>query len=148
TSNLTGTNKTTALSLLNRSLAFVDLVLNARTLSENELQSFTRSVGKDALTNVDLAMKAYLDDLHRLVDKQLQTLSPTEVGRLHVIVFGSHMAQKDNAEVQFFEKYLGEPSEGMKIVFCDESMTDDKALDLLATHILDASIGKSFFGDS
>jgi len=147
TSNLTSPTKTNALSLLNRSIAFVDLVLNARVVSESQLQSFTRSVGKDALANIDFAMKAYLDQLQQVVDKLVQHLGPAEIERLHVIVFGSHMAQKDNAEVQFFQKYLGESAEGMKIVFCDEAISDDAALDLLATHILDASIGKAFFGD-
>jgi len=147
TSNLGDLTKTTALSLLNRSIAFVDLVLNARYVSESDLQTFTRSVGKDALANVDFAMKPYLDELQQLVDKLVRPLSPPDIGRLHVIVYGSHMAQQDNAEVQFFKKYLGETSEGMKIIFCDEAINDDAALDLLATHILDASIGKSFFGD-
>jgi hypothetical protein len=146
-SNLADVTKTNVLSLLNRSLAFLELVLAARSVSETELQNFTRSVGKDALANVDFAMKAYLDELGNLTQRLIKPLPPADIERLHVIVFGSHMAEKDNAEVQFFEKYLGETSEGMKIIFCDEQIGNDAALDLLATHILDASIGKSFFGD-
>jgi hypothetical protein len=144
---LADATKQNDLNLLNRTIAFVDKVLNNGSVSESELQSFTRSSGDEALENAYFAMKAYLKELETLVDELVRPLSLTDRKRLHVIVYGLHMAQNDNAELQFFEKLLGETSEGLRVIFCDETKSDGEALDSLVTHILDASIGKSFFGD-
>jgi len=140
-------SKQNAVRLMELTLAFIQTVRKDQTVSEAELYKFTRSVGDAALENAYFAMKEYLADLDRKTHELCSSLSPSELGRLHVIAYEGHMAQKDNAEIQYFDKLLQDPGEGMKVIFCDESFTEEKALDSLATHILDATIGQSFFGD-
>jgi hypothetical protein len=63
-----------------------------------------------------------------------------------VIVVGAHMAREGEIAMQYFEKLLGE-REGLRLVFAEGLWDEASELQLLATHLLDASVGESFFGD-
>jgi hypothetical protein len=145
--NLPGEAEPIEHALLDRSISFVDRVLKVRSVSEAELQGFTRSIASDGLKNADLAMKAYFDDLQSAVDRLIIPLTQSKRDRLHALILGTHMSRKENGEMQFFKKLLGEKDEGIRIVYCEVCRNERDALDLLATHILDASIGSEFFGD-
>jgi len=144
---MSNASKRNAVDLMDRTLVFIKAVLKDQIVSKTDLYAFTRSVGNSALENAYFAMKGYLADLDKKTQELLCSVPLSEQSRLHVIVYESHMAQKDNAEVQYFDKLLNDSGEGMRVIFCDQSYTEEKALDSLATHMLDATIGESFFGD-
>src|SRR6185503_15461362 len=56
------------------------------------------------------------------------------------------MAREGEIAMQYFERLLGE-REGRRLVFAEGLWDEPSQLQLLATHLLDASIGESFFGD-
>ena len=57
------------------------------------------------------------------------------------------MAREGEIAMQYFEKLFGE-REGLRLVFAEELWDEPSELRLLATHVLDASVGEGFFGDA
>jgi hypothetical protein len=70
----------------------------------------------------------------------------TRFEALHVIVVGAHMAREGEISLQYFVKLFGEP-EGLRIVFAEGLWDESSELQLLGTHLLDASVGEGFFND-
>src|SRR6266852_1598170 len=93
------------------------------------------------------AARTEIADLDAAVEAVRRALGPAEFARLHVIVVGAHMAREGEVAMQYFEKLLGE-REGLRLVFAEGLWDEPSELQLLATHLLDASVGEGFFGDS
>lgn len=125
----------------------VDAAIAARAVRHEEYVRAARAVGPLLLANADDAARAELDAIHALVTKWRASMTPDEWSRFHVVVMGAHMARDESLELQYFERLLGEPGEGRRIVFAENVFDEAKALDLLATHVLDARLGTSYFGD-
>jgi hypothetical protein len=130
-----------------KTIVFLDKVIKDNTISQSELIYFTRDVGAETLANADYATSARLSRLSSDMKDLLSPLSSAERKRLHVVVYGSHMAETGNAEVQFFEALLGESTEGNRIVYVENADSEEAGLKALSTHILDAEIGKAFYND-
>jgi hypothetical protein len=135
-------------ALLQVSIDFVDIVLKNKIVSAESLRAFTRSAGRQTLENASYAIAARLDHLEKRTHSIVGQLSTKDRARLHVIIFGPHMARAENAEMQFFQKMLGETEEGHRIIYFEGAGDEEAALNLLATHSLDADIGSAFFGDA
>src|SRR4051812_9541864 len=99
------------------------------------------------MANVADATRAHLDSLHRLVSTWRDGMPVAEWERLKVVVMGGQLPRKDNLAVQYFARLLGEPGEGKRIVYAESLFDEPKALDLLATHLVDAQVGLDFFDD-
>ncbi len=134
-------------AILKQSIDFIDLVLKNNSVSDHDLRAFTRSTGMQTLENVSDATEARLGELQKSVASLIDPLPSSQRRHLHVIVIGSHMARAENAEMQFFEKLLGETQEGSRIIYFEGEGDEEKALGLLATHVLDADIGTAFYDD-
>jgi hypothetical protein len=49
--------------------------------------------------------------------------------------------------VQYFARLLGQSGEGRRIIYAESLFEEPRALDLLATHLVDSRIGVEFFND-
>ena len=105
-----------------------------------------RALAPLLLSNALDAAREEIADLDAAVEGVRRALTPAEFARLHVIVVGAHMAREGEIAMQYFEALLGE-REGLRLVFAEGLWDEPSELQLLATHLLDASIGESFFGD-
>lgn len=105
-----------------------------------------RALAPLLLANALDAARAEIADLDAAVEGVRRALAPAEFARLHVIVVGAHMAREGEIAMQYFGKLLGE-GEGLRLVFAEGLWDEPSELQLLATHLLDASVGESFFGD-
>ena len=74
-------------------------------------------------------------------------MSPEQWSRLHVVIIGPHMPREGLVVMQYFLRLLHEPREGRRVVYAESLWEEPKAMDLLATHLLDGSVGEAFFGD-
>jgi hypothetical protein len=129
------------------SLAFLDHVARRRKVARSRLLALTRAMAPLAMENVADATRAQLDATHAQVSAWRRELSPQEWNRLHVLIIGPHMPREDLAVTQYFLRLLHEPTEGRRVVYAESLWEEPKALDLLATHLLDGSVGEAFFGD-
>ena len=66
---------------------------------------------------------------------------------LTVLVIGPQLPRKDNLAVQYFARLLGQPGEGKRLIYAEGLGDEPRALDLLATHLVDTQIGIDFFND-
>jgi hypothetical protein len=114
--------------------------------SARDLPGYERAVAPLLLANALDAAAAEIADLDAAVEAARHTLGPQEFSRLHVIVVGAHMAREGEIAMQYFEKLLGE-REGLRLVFAEGLWDEASELQLLATHLLDASASEGFFGD-
>lgn len=129
------------------SLDFLDGVAKRRKITAEELQTFTREMGKQMTPLVDEIARLQIDTLDAAVQAFRKELTDEEWQRLKVVVMGSAMPRQQHIVVQYFAKLLGEPGEGRRIIYAEGLWTEDKALDLLGKHLLDGPIGRDFFGD-
>jgi hypothetical protein len=129
---------------IDRQRAIFRLSLAVR--SAGDLPGYERAVAPLLLANALDAAAAEIADLDAAVAAVRRSLPPEEIARLHVVVVGAHMAREGEIAMQYFEKVLGE-REGLRLVYAEGVWDEASELQLLATHLLDASVGEGFFGD-
>ncbi len=129
------------------SFALLDGVLARGEASPAALENFTRQMAPLLLANVTDATSFEMRDLYRTVGAWRQQLSPAEWQALHVVMIGPHMPREQECSIQFFERLLGEPEEGKRIIYAEALWNEKDALGLLATHVVDEAAGAAFFGD-
>ncbi len=132
--------------VLDASLALAEAVSKRGTVAAGELDEFAKRMGPLVEANADDAAALELVALQTQVDAWRARLGPAWP-RVQVVVVGAHMARTNEISVQFFERLLGESREGGRVVFAEGLWEEEKALDLLATHLLDGAASAAFFGD-
>lgn len=144
--DFTPVERTRQAQLLGASKAILDQTIAGRAISKPALDAFARGTRVALDENADDAAHLELDLIDRAMNGFRKKLDDAAWRRLHVVVMGAHMARSGEISMQYFEKRLGEPDEGGRIVYAESLFTEGPALDLLATHVLDESVGAAFFG--
>lgn len=129
-------------AVLDGSLAFADGVLQRGQCSEAELEAFARRMGPLVAANADQAAAAELEAL----DGAFRKLKPA--AGFHVVIMGSHMARASEISLQYFQRLFQESEEGGHVIYAEGIWDEEKALELLATHLLDGAAAQAFFGDA
>jgi hypothetical protein len=110
-----------------------------------DLEWYWHAVAPLLLENALDAARMEIADLDKATQRARQKLG-ARFDRMHVVIVGAHMAREGEIAQQYFEKLFGE-REGLRIVFAEGLWDEAAQLQLLGTHILDASIGQGFFND-
>lgn len=124
------------------SLRLIDSALEGHA----DLGAYEREVAPLLLENAVDAARLEIADLDQAVAQVRAALGEAGFARLHVVVVGAHMAREGEISLQYFEKLFGE-REGQRVVFAEGLWDEKSELTLLATHLLDSSIGEGFFHD-
>jgi hypothetical protein len=135
------------LEILDTTDNFINKVIEAGHVTKSQLNRFCRGLTPYLIANAYDDVEIEIGNLNKIVAKWLQAMPVEKRKQLHVIVMDIHMAHKDNRIQQYFFKVLGEHEEGHRLVYVESCCNEKQALDLLATHVLDAKIGEAFFGD-
>lgn len=146
------------LRMFDRSLRLIDATLQNGLVTKVDLLRFTQSQRKDILANAYEAAEDQIDTMNRQVKAWLATMTPEERKRLRVAVSSVHMARVGNLPMQYFSATLNEPFEGrfeeeeihdsdFRLIFTESVFDEREILKGLATHIVDAEVGISFFAD-
>jgi hypothetical protein len=133
--------------ILDASLRLLDDRLGPAGLAEGRLSRFTADLGPLVLANADEAAGLELDALHGKVLAVRKGMDPADWRALRVVIIGSHMAREGEITLQYFLRLMGEPREGGRVIYAEGLWQPRDALDLLATHQVDAAAGAAFFGD-
>lgn len=134
--------------IFEKSLAFIDECLESKLVKASRLKGFCRSMTPLVMGNADDAEALELALLDKVVQEWLSTMTASEKSNLHVIVVSGHMPRQANRVMQYFLLLTGEKQEGGRVVYNESTQpAEQEALNLLATHELDAEIGEAFFGD-
>lgn len=112
------------------------------------VQKLAEATGPLLRRMIDRATALQLDALHEHVQAALDELGPAAVARLQVVVTGNHQARVRSLPMQYFRARLREPEgEERRVTYAEAVSTEQEALTLLATKVLDQSIASAFFGD-
>lgn len=133
--------------MLDDSLGFVAAVIKAGSVSRADLLAFATRMTKPSMLNADDAEALDLALLDTAVQEWHTQLTPAEWANLRIVLMGGHMPREQDRRMQYFSLLLNEKREGQRIVYVEGLDDMDKALDLLATHILDERIAQAYFGD-
>lgn len=135
------------LRLLDYCNATARAVLAGAAFGPSDLASFAQRSAPAVLEMAAEAARLQIDGMDRVVQAWKKRLPADDWKQLHVVVVGSQMPRQGNLSVQYFAKLLGEPGEGSRIVYAEALWEEERALNLLGTHVVDTEIGVSFFGD-
>lgn len=131
-----------------RSLAFLDTVIERLRVSETALDAFTAGMTDDLHCLFAAAARAQLDAVHERIRALRETvLTPREWKDLRVVVMGPHMAHKDDLFLQYFAHVLHTPLYTDKRLVYFEGDDEDGALALLGTTLIDGRLSRAFFGE-
>lgn len=133
--------------IVGESLKLLDLIVKGPEPSQEERIAFARRMNPLVLANVDDSVREQLDACHRQVTAWKARMTPEDWSRLRVIVMGMALPRKNNTAMQYFERLLGEPGEGGRVVYSESVFDETKALDALAVRDVDTQIGIDFFND-
>jgi len=133
--------------ILAGSQRLLDGVLAAKRLSTADLLAFTREQGPLVLASAAEAARSQLDGLHKQVSAWQAELTPDEWRQLRVVIMGSALPRVGNLAKQYFSRLLGEPGEGLRIIYAEAIFDEARALSLLGTNLLDREVGVAFFDD-
>ncbi len=129
------------------SLQFLDGVLEAGKVDAAALAKFARGTGDLLLANAAAAAAAQLEALHKQVTTWKADMTDAEWKRLRVLILGSALPRQGNVNTQYFARLLGQSGEGGRLLYAEGIFDEARALNLLATAVLDGHIGRAFFGD-
>jgi hypothetical protein len=133
--------------IITASLEFIDALTRKGTCGSADRTAFARRMAPLVMANAAAAARAELDALHGLVCRWRGEMAPGDWDRLTVVVMGRPLPRKDSLAVQYFARLLGEPGEGRRVVFAESLFDEAKALDSLATRLVDTQVSIDFFGD-
>lgn len=134
-------------NLIDTCRRFIEKIVGKRDWISKELSSFLQTVKPQILTNVQRAAKFRIDHFHTQMVSWKKTMGEEEWKRMHVVVLGAAMPRKNNLAVQYFSKLFGVRGEGLKITYAESIFSDQRALQILGTNLLDTQIGEGYFAD-
>ncbi len=143
--------------ILEASAAILEQVLSGGGVPAEALSAYTRAQAPDILRNAEDAARDQIDTMHATIEAWKQQMTPEELARLRAVVAVSHTSRPGNVALQYFSVTLGETWEGRfdqedlqpgkRVLASETSFDEGAAFALLATHMLDTSVGTRFFGE-
>jgi hypothetical protein len=133
--------------ILAASLTLLDDLQATAGLATGRLAAFGAELGPLLLANAAEAAALELEALHPQVTAIRKALSGPDWQALRVVIIGAHMARDGEIAGLYFSRLLGETREGERIIYAEGLWEPRAALELLATHEVDAGAGASFFGE-
>jgi hypothetical protein len=134
--------------IIDDSLTFLDAAIENRQVQKTAFDDFARHMAPVLLENVDEAARVELDALHSHATEWRDQMTPDEWKALHVVVMVAHMPRDEELTVQYFQRLLDEPVEGHRIICAEGLWEEPRALDLLATHLIDGTRAPHFLENS
>jgi hypothetical protein len=131
--------------MIDLSLKFIDKVTAERFVSFPALKKFCADINNMSVTNAYEAVSLELAAIDSKLKDWRKKMDKDEWDRLYVVISGSHMARQHERNMQYFLDLFGQKEEGDRVVYNEGPSDENRSLDLLVTHILDARIGEVFF---
>lgn len=133
--------------IFRNSLGFIDEVIAAGRVTQDELHDFTNGIAPAILANAYDASEKQLEGLHALVTRWRAALSDEEWNRLYVVVLGPKVARDGNAQFEYFAYAMGREAIDTRLIYAEGMFTVPQGLDLLATLVRDRDASDYFFDD-
>lgn len=136
-----------ARAIASASRALLDEVAARGAVDAEALQTYVHAMAPLVLDEARAAADLELTALDAAVRAWRRELGPDQWEKVHAVVMGAHMARDREIAMQYFLDLFGEHAEGGHVIFLEGAWDEAKALDLLATHLVDGEVGRAFFDD-
>ena len=125
-----------------------NVIAPGELISYDDLEQLCHSLANDLVILATAAAKAQLSEMDRLVRRWfVQFGIDPRISPLKVLIIGSRTARRNNMQVAYFERLLGEGRE-RNMTFIEELFHDEKrAQSIVSAWYLDEHISNSFFRD-
>jgi hypothetical protein len=138
-----------ALELLHACDRFVRSAMRAGAVSRDDLGALERETEAPIRACILAATRRELRNLHTTVSEFIARLGPGQWDELRVVICAGHQARYRQSTKSYFLRLLHEShGEGAigerRVIYAENCRTEDEALDLVATHLLDREIGAMF----
>lgn len=155
--------------ILKRCLDFIDNKIHPNTKAVENQTIFFKKLGPLLLKNAAEASFLQLDALNTQVQAWKKEIPREDWNRIAVVVMGPQMPRVGEVTMQYFARLTGKQMEKgnstadwlnqtpqlvndpnkrqRRLVYAESLRTEEEALGLLATHIIDEDIGRVFFDD-
>ena len=138
--------------ILQLSVTYLNKVLNEKHISTVGLQNYAKEVSPFLMQGAYLASKSQLDLVHENVNSWRGELSSEEWAKLKVVICSSHQPRSGELVSQYFRRILNEKATPGalgedKIIYAESVFSEEKAINVLARHIIDQKAGQAFFND-
>lgn len=155
--------------ILKRCLDFIDNKIHPNTKAVENQTVFFKKLGPLLLKNAAEASFLQLDALNTQVQAWKKEIPREDWNRIAVVVMGPQMPRVGEVTMQYFARLTGKQMEKgnstadwlnqtpqlvndpnkrqRRLVYAESLRTEEEALGLLATHIIDEDIGRIFFDD-
>ena len=136
-------------ALLEACAQFVRSATQAGAVREQDLSALERTTEAPIRACILAATRRELHNLHTRVTAWTADLEPREWEELRVVVCAGHQARYRQSTksyfLRLFDECHGEGASGeQRVIYAENCRTEDEALDLVATHLLDREIGATF----
>lgn len=155
--------------ILKDCLTFIEFIIREKKCEDDRKTCFFRELGPLLLRNAAEASFLQLDSLHTQIQAWKKMFSSEAWNHISIVVMGPQMPRVGEVTMQYFARLTGKPleilltaSDGLdhssvknsdlkkakrRLVYAEGLPTEEEALNLLATHLIDEEIGSVFFED-
>jgi len=133
--------------IIDHCVGLMELTIRRKEISKDKLDSVCQEIEPLIMQNVDQAVASQLEIMDKAVTAWKAKLGDDRFKNLTVIIVSGHMPRDRHSCFQYFSKALKVKEEGLKIIYSEGEAEEKAALEMVGTHVLDASIGQAFFKD-
>jgi len=133
--------------IVERSLAFMDGVIDAGRVERDALTAYARAMRPLVMANSYDAAGAQLDGLHALAQRWRAEMGEAAWDRLYVLVLGPKLPRQDNVQFEYFARAMGRDAVGRRLLYTEGIFDKDTALSLLGSVVQDRPAAALFFDD-
>ena len=137
------------LALLRACDHFVASAVAAGAVGHEDLARLERDTEAPIRTCIHAATRRELYNLHTTVSAWTARFGPRQWDELRVVICAGHQARYRQSTKSYFLRLLDEShgdgaSGERRVIYAENCRSEDEALDLVATHLLDREIGAVF----
>lgn len=135
------------LRMLDAAEQLISLVAETKQVEQGKMNIYLRDMLPLVMANTEEAARLQLDGLHAIMRKWHKQHGEDLVTKMHVIVMGPQAPRRGNLALQYFARLLDLKGEGPRLLYSESIFDEAKAIDLLATRLVDDGASEAFFGN-
>jgi hypothetical protein len=134
--------------LVQSCVGFIERSLAKGQCDAEELDDSVDELRSVIVSNAAEATRLRINNYHEQMTRWRGKMSDDQWRNLYIIIPGATMSRKNSLAVRYFAKLFEQEGEGNRVIYAESQFDESQDLQLLGTHLLDSSIGETFFDDS
>ena len=138
-------NRARQARVLDRALQVVDQTVFKKRIGIAELNTYVQEQTPDIQKNIEEAVAHQIGVLRSKMEIIKAILSQSEFSQLKIVISGPSQPRERNLFLQFFEDDLKIKGDRAKLLYAENTTSNQQAIDQLAAVLLDREMSTAFF---